>query len=122
MDADLQDDPAEFANLLGKLEEGYDVVSGWKKKRHDPTLAGRQVLHRTLNELGLEVLPSHANFAMHRIQGDLVTYNRRMRERNIAVGRPFPPMLDYSRVSIGLPQEMEMWAEALKSFRQQGWG
>lgn len=36
MDADLQDDPAEIPNLLKKLEEGYDLVSGWKKKRRDP--------------------------------------------------------------------------------------
>lgn len=36
MDADLQDDPAEIPNLIAKLEEGYDLVSGWKKKRHDP--------------------------------------------------------------------------------------
>ena len=36
MDADLQDDPAEISNLVGKLEEGWDLVSGWKKIRHDP--------------------------------------------------------------------------------------
>jgi glycosyltransferase involved in cell wall biosynthesis len=36
MDADLQDDPAEIPSLLAKLDEGYDLVSGWKKKRHDP--------------------------------------------------------------------------------------
>ena len=36
MDADLQDDPSEISNLLKKLEEGFDLVSGWKKKRHDP--------------------------------------------------------------------------------------
>ena len=36
MDADLQDDPAEILNLLKKLDEGYDLVSGWKKKRQDP--------------------------------------------------------------------------------------
>ncbi|MBP7460283.1 MAG: glycosyltransferase family 2 protein [Candidatus Delongbacteria bacterium] len=36
MDADLQDDPQEIKNLIGKLEEGYDLVSGWKKTRHDP--------------------------------------------------------------------------------------
>ena len=36
MDADLQDDPAEIPNLIAKLEEGYDLVSGWKKKRFDP--------------------------------------------------------------------------------------
>lgn len=36
MDADLQDDPLEIPNLLDKLQEGYDLVSGWKKIRHDP--------------------------------------------------------------------------------------
>lgn len=36
MDADLQDDPAEIPRFLAKLEEGFDVVVGWKRKRHDP--------------------------------------------------------------------------------------
>lgn len=36
MDADLQDDPNEIPSLLKKLDEGFDVVSGWKKKRQDP--------------------------------------------------------------------------------------
>ncbi|MCX7876403.1 MAG: glycosyltransferase [Melioribacteraceae bacterium] len=36
MDADLQDDPLEIPNLLKKLDEGFDLVSGWKKKRFDP--------------------------------------------------------------------------------------
>jgi len=36
MDADLQDDPQEIPKLIAKLEEGYDLVSGWKKERHDP--------------------------------------------------------------------------------------
>jgi len=36
MDADLQDDPNEIPNLLNKLLEGYDLISGWKKRRYDP--------------------------------------------------------------------------------------
>lgn len=36
MDADLQDDPEEIPRLIAELERGYDLVSGWKKKRHDP--------------------------------------------------------------------------------------
>ncbi|HSP87227.1 MAG TPA: glycosyltransferase family 2 protein [Ignavibacteriaceae bacterium] len=36
MDADLQDDPGEIPNLLRKLNEGFDLVSGWKKVRRDP--------------------------------------------------------------------------------------
>ncbi len=36
MDADLQDDPKEIPRMLAKLDEGYDVVSGWKQRRFDP--------------------------------------------------------------------------------------
>jgi glycosyltransferase involved in cell wall biosynthesis len=36
IDGDLQDDPAEIPRLLAKLEEGFDLVSGWKAKRRDP--------------------------------------------------------------------------------------
>ncbi len=36
MDADLQDEPAEIPKLIQKIEEGYDVVVGWKKERQDP--------------------------------------------------------------------------------------
>jgi glycosyltransferase involved in cell wall biosynthesis len=36
MDGDRQDDPAEIPALLTKLDEGYDVVSGWKQERCDP--------------------------------------------------------------------------------------
>jgi glycosyltransferase involved in cell wall biosynthesis len=38
MDADLQNDPADIPMLLGKLDEGYDLVSGWRKDRKDNRL------------------------------------------------------------------------------------
>ena len=82
---------------------------------------GMHTLYRCLEDLDIEYLPSQTNFVMHRIQGDLATYNGRMRERGIMVGRPFPPMLSYSRVSVGLPEEMQAFTEALRSFRRQGW-
>lgn len=41
MDADLQNDPADVAALLSRMEEGHDVVSGWRKERHDPFLTRR---------------------------------------------------------------------------------
>lgn len=36
MDSDGQNDPADIPRLIAQLEEGYDVVSGWRKKRNDP--------------------------------------------------------------------------------------
>jgi glycosyltransferase involved in cell wall biosynthesis len=36
MDADLQDDPRDIGRFLSKLDEGFDIVSGWKRIRHDP--------------------------------------------------------------------------------------
>ncbi len=36
MDADLQDTPEEIPHFIKKIEDGYDLVSGWKKIRHDP--------------------------------------------------------------------------------------
>ncbi|HZU11206.1 MAG TPA: glycosyltransferase family 2 protein [Chloroflexota bacterium] len=36
LDGDLQDDPAEIPRFLAALEDGYDLVSGWKRVRHDP--------------------------------------------------------------------------------------
>ncbi len=36
MDADLQDQPEELPKLVAKMDEGYDLVTGWKQRRHDP--------------------------------------------------------------------------------------
>jgi glycosyltransferase involved in cell wall biosynthesis len=47
IDADLQDDPAEIPQLLAKLDDGFDLVSGWKTRRNDPW--SRRVLSRLFN-------------------------------------------------------------------------
>ena len=47
IDADLQDDPAEIPKLLAKLDEGFDLVSGWKSRRNDPLT--RRLFSRAFN-------------------------------------------------------------------------
>jgi glycosyltransferase involved in cell wall biosynthesis len=47
IDADLEDDPAEIPHLLAKLDEGFDLVSGWKTRRRDPWR--RRALSRIFN-------------------------------------------------------------------------
>ncbi len=82
---------------------------------------GKRILQECLDELGLLYLPSHTNFVLHRISGDLRTYRERMREHDVFVGRPFPPMLEYNRLSIGSPEEMERFTQVLREFRGKGW-
>ncbi|MDX1394601.1 MAG: histidinol phosphate aminotransferase, partial [Gemmatimonadota bacterium] len=74
-----------------------------------------------LDDLGIEHLPSQTNFIMHRIRGELLTYNNRMMDAGFAVGRPFPPMLDWSRLSMGMPDDMARFAETLRDFRSKDW-
>jgi histidinol-phosphate aminotransferase len=81
----------------------------------------KAVAYRALDELGLEYFPSDANFVLHRINGDLGDYIQRMAAEGIRVGRPFPPMTQWNRVSFGLPEEMERWAATLRQFRSVGW-
>lgn len=50
MDADLQNDPADIARLLEKLDEGYDVVSGWRRNRQDK-LISRKIPSRIANRI-----------------------------------------------------------------------
>jgi len=49
IDGDLQDDPAEIPRLLEKLDEGYDLVSGWKARRNDPF--ARRAFSRVFNSV-----------------------------------------------------------------------
>ncbi len=94
---------------------------GWVEKSVSANEESRGMLYSVLEELGLEYLPSHTNFVMHRISGDLRQYINRMAEAGIRVGRPFPPMLDFNRCSLGLPEEMARHAETLLDFRRRGW-
>lgn len=55
MDADLQNDPADIKRLLDKLDEGYDVVSGWRKNRQDKLISRRipsQIANRIISWIG----------------------------------------------------------------------
>ncbi|MEJ2187118.1 MAG: histidinol-phosphate transaminase [Gemmatimonadota bacterium] len=81
---------------------------------------GRRILCDALDELGIGYIPSQANFVMFQV-GDTRTFQKRMRERDIWVGRPFPPMLEYNRTSIGTPEQMRRFVEVLKEFRSRSW-
>ncbi len=59
MDSDLQDDPAEIPHLIAKLQEGFDVVSGWKKKRYDPFI--KRFTSKIFNKVTGRITGVHLN-------------------------------------------------------------
>jgi glycosyltransferase involved in cell wall biosynthesis len=71
MDADLQNDPADIKLLLAKLDEGYDVVSGWRKDRRDALLT------RTLpSKLANELISKISGVKLHDYGCSLKAYRR----------------------------------------------
>ncbi|MEK6199626.1 MAG: aminotransferase class I/II-fold pyridoxal phosphate-dependent enzyme [Psychrobacter sp.] len=85
------------------------------------TNQSRQMIETVLDDLGLRYLPSQTNFIFHEITGDLKTYIDRMRDNGIKVGREFPPVTGFNRLTLGTPDEMEVFIKVLKTFREKGW-
>ncbi len=70
LDADLQDDPAEIPRLLAALDEGADLVSGWKQKRNDPwnkTMPSRVFNSVARKASGVELHDLNCGFKAYRI-------------------------------------------------------
>ena len=69
MDSDLQDDPTEIRNMLIKLAEGYDMVSGWKVDRQDPiekTLPSKLFNKVTASASGIKLHDFNCGFKAYR--------------------------------------------------------
>lgn len=69
LDGDGQDDPAEIPRFLSKLEEGFDLVSGWKVNRHDPvskTLPSKIFNWVTRGVSGIQIHDFNCGFKAYR--------------------------------------------------------
>ncbi|MFA3759763.1 histidinol-phosphate transaminase [Yersinia sp. 2466 StPb PI] len=81
----------------------------------------RRIVTQTLDELKLSYVPSQANFVFHQVNGDVKTYQNRMKQYHVFVGREFPPAVGWNRLTLGTPEEMMAFVSVLKMFRTQGW-
>ena len=75
----------------------------------------REFTRQAFEKMGFAVVPSEANFFMVNIKRDSKQFQEACRARNVMVGRPFPPLLDHARISIGTADEMR---RAVEVFRQ----
>jgi len=78
------------------------------------TIALRSQTTAQLKALGYEVIPSETNFFMVGIKTKVEPIIEEFRKKKVAVGRPFPPMNEHLRVSIGNPDEMARFMVAFK--------
>jgi len=89
-----------------------DTAAQEKVKRLNADLRRKTVAE--LQALGYESIPSEANFFMLSIRRPVVPVIDEFRKRGVLVGRPFPPMLEHLRVSVGTADEMSRFMAAFK--------
>jgi histidinol-phosphate aminotransferase len=77
--------------------------------------AVRNTLRRAFEGMGYRVAESHANFVLVNIRRDAQQFAKDCLADGIAVGRPFPPLTDWSRITIGTEHEMR---RAIEVFRE----
>lgn len=73
----------------------------------------RDSITNTLDQLKIDYLPSQANFVFFHADRDAKTLASQMLEKNIIIGRPFPPFEDWCRVSTGTIEEVRFFNKAL---------
>ena len=74
----------------------------------------RTMIYDTLDALRLDYVKSQANFVFFKAGRPVDALNRAMAERGVQLGRPFPPLLEWSRVSTGTEADMAHFAQALR--------
>jgi histidinol-phosphate aminotransferase len=86
---------------------GQAKTKALNKQIRDDTVA-------KLRALGYEVLPSEANFFMVGLKREVSAVAPEFQKRDVLVGRPFPPMTQHLRVSVGTQAEMDKFVAAFK--------
>lgn len=70
-----------------------------------------QILYDFFDKHGMRHIKSNANFTFFETGMDSAEVNRRIRQHGIAIGRPFPPKLDWMRISTARPEDMKYFVE-----------
>jgi len=74
----------------------------------------KEHIYATLDSLGLVYMPSHTNFVFLKPKKELNSFNKELEKRGVLAGRPFPPLLEWSRISTGTTQEMQQFRLAMQ--------
>src|SRR5215468_3032069 len=119
--------PTEIIDLLKPLVVSYNTsavvkyggVAALKDTTYEAKMKqlNKQVRDKAMNELkamGYELIPSQTNFFMVNVKTDVAQVGEEFKKREILVGRKFPPMNEWLRVSVGTEDEMNRFMKAFK--------
>src|SRR5262247_879504 len=119
--------PKEIIDLLKPLVVSYNTnaivkygaVAALKDVAYEAKMKqlNKQVRDKAMNELktmGYELIPSQTNFFMVNVKTDVTQVGEEFKKREILVGRKFPPMNEWLRVSVGTEDEMNRFMKAFK--------
>src|SRR5262245_13695395 len=119
--------PPEIIELLKPLVVSYNTsavvkyggVAALKDTTYEAKMKqlNKQVRDKAMNELkamGYELIPSQTNFFMVNVKTDVTQVGEEFKKREILVGRKFPPMNEWLRVSVGTEDEMNRFMKAFK--------
>ncbi len=81
----------------------------------DKNKEAKAIIYDTLDRLKLDYVTSHTNFVFFKTGMDINDLIPKMGNKGVAVGRPFPPLTDWCRISTGTIPEVEKFTQALKA-------
>lgn len=112
----LNDHVAAFTNVLA-IKAAIEALGDNEFYNHavSKNREGRQMIYKTLDELGLEYVKSNTNFVFFKSGRHINELHKSFMERGVQIGRPFPPFYDWCRISTGTTEEVAFFCEQLKA-------
>ena len=77
-------------------------------------MEGKNQIYKTLEALDLEYIKSHTNFVFFKSNRHITDLSAAMADEGVLIGRPFPPLLEWARISTGTTEEVAQFCSALK--------
>jgi histidinol-phosphate aminotransferase len=94
--------------------------TAYENKIREMTISLRNRTTKELADWGYEIIPSQANFFMVNVGRDVTQVAQEFRKRDVLVGRKFPPMNNWLRVSVGTEMEMNRFLAVFKELFPKG--
>ncbi|WP_291788352.1 histidinol-phosphate transaminase [Cecembia sp.] len=112
--AKLNDRVVANTNIMA-IEAGKEALKDLEFYRFSlsKNLEARKMIEATLDQLGLEYLPSQANFVFFHAKEDVRKLGEKMLAKGVIIGRPFPPFDNWCRISTGTLEEVAFFNNAL---------